>query len=238
VTHDPHLLTGAYALDALDDDERAELEAHLATCEDCASEIRGLRATAATLGAAESSPVSPAFHDAVMAQVRATRQLPPVGGASDDDGRVAWLVHRARRTSRAVMGVAAALLLVAAGLGAVAVHEHQQARDAQQVAAQMSAVLAAPDARQVTKGDLARAVVSDSLGEAVFVAGTMPSVDADHVLQLWVLDGGARSVGLIHGRETLLAHGIRPGASFGVTVEPAGGSKQPTTAPIMTMPLA
>ena len=36
---DPHLLTGAYALDALDDVERAGVERHLRGCAECAAEV-------------------------------------------------------------------------------------------------------------------------------------------------------------------------------------------------------
>ena len=87
-------------------------------------------------------------------------------------------------------------------------------------------------------GDSARVIVSPSQGEAVFVGQNLPAVDADHVLQLWVLEDGARSVGLIEGSKPLLATASGPDAKLGVTVEPAGGSKQPTTSPVLTVDLA
>ena len=37
---DIHALSGAYAVDALDDDERAEFEKHLAVCPECRAEVR------------------------------------------------------------------------------------------------------------------------------------------------------------------------------------------------------
>ena len=40
---DVHKLTGAYAMDALDELERARFEQHLATCEDCRAEVAELR---------------------------------------------------------------------------------------------------------------------------------------------------------------------------------------------------
>jgi anti-sigma factor RsiW len=55
VTSEPtelHALTGAYVLDAIDDDEREVFGAHLDTCEPCAREVQELQATAAQLGAA------------------------------------------------------------------------------------------------------------------------------------------------------------------------------------------
>ena len=54
---DVHKLTGAYALDAVDDIERARFEQHLATCEDCRAEVAEMRETAALL--AESTAVEP-----------------------------------------------------------------------------------------------------------------------------------------------------------------------------------
>ena len=44
-----HELAAGYALDALDDDERAAFEQHLAECEQCAADVRGFRETAALL---------------------------------------------------------------------------------------------------------------------------------------------------------------------------------------------
>ena len=46
---DLHKLTGAYAVDALDDLERARFEQHLAECDDCRAEVAELRETAALL---------------------------------------------------------------------------------------------------------------------------------------------------------------------------------------------
>jgi anti-sigma-K factor RskA len=238
MTHDLHTLTGAYALDALGDDERREFEAHLAECDSCADEVRGLRATGARLGVAAAGPVPRAMHDAVMAQVRATRQLPPLAASSADVGRVQALLRRSRVASRSLLAVAAVLVLVVAGLGVVAVEQHREVSRAEQVAAAMSAVLASPDARQIDGDGVARVIVSPSQGKAVFVGQELPKTDRDHVLQLWVIDGGVRSVGVIHGSDALLATGIRPGDKLGVTVEPAGGSKQPTTSPVMTMDLS
>jgi anti-sigma factor RsiW len=50
-----HLLTGAYAVNALDPAERDEFEAHLAQCTDCSTEVRGLLDIAARLAAAEAT---------------------------------------------------------------------------------------------------------------------------------------------------------------------------------------
>ena len=241
MTHDPHTLTGAYALDALDDDERREFEQHLLTCEACAEEVRGLVATGARLADATAVQPPQSFHDSVMGQVRATRQLTPLPAPEDDSAGVP-LLRRARTQSRALMAVAAALVVIAGALGAVAVSEQRRATRVEQAADQLAAVLGAPDARTLTapgpSGSSARVVVSRQQGRAVFVPHAMTAAEGRD-LQLWVIrDGAARSAGLIHDGRPIVASGVTASAVLGVTVEPEGGSERPTSQPVMKVPLA
>ena len=76
--HAVHLLSGAYAVGALDDIERARFEAHLETCADCRQEVAGLLEATALL--AETTAVAPPAHvrDAVLAGIATVRPLPPV----------------------------------------------------------------------------------------------------------------------------------------------------------------
>ncbi|MGW2928694.1 RskA family anti-sigma factor, partial [Streptomyces fungicidicus] len=76
-TADPHLLTGAHALHALPDDERATFERHLADCEPCARETAELHATAARLGLAVATAPRPAMREEVLRRITAVRQQPP-----------------------------------------------------------------------------------------------------------------------------------------------------------------
>ncbi|HET8600823.1 MAG TPA: zf-HC2 domain-containing protein, partial [Segeticoccus sp.] len=46
---DIHALSGAYAVDAVDEVERARFERHLTVCADCRAEVASLRAAAAEL---------------------------------------------------------------------------------------------------------------------------------------------------------------------------------------------
>jgi anti-sigma-K factor RskA len=54
---DLHELTAAYALDALDADERRAFEAHLRECDDCRSELPSLSETVGALAYATEGPV-------------------------------------------------------------------------------------------------------------------------------------------------------------------------------------
>ena len=109
-------------------------------------------------------------------------------------------------------------------------------------------MLAAPDARTVGAsgpgGSHGTAVVSDLKHAAVFTASEWPKAPGSKVFQLWVIDAsGARSAGLLQRSANgsvspVVATNVpAAGAKFGVTLEPAGGSKQPTTTPVLLMPL-
>jgi anti-sigma-K factor RskA len=72
------VLTGSYALDALDAQERAEFERHLQHCPSCQAEVRGLRETAARLAIARAAQPPAQLEQRVLAATYRTRQLPPL----------------------------------------------------------------------------------------------------------------------------------------------------------------
>ena len=75
-----HVLTGSYALDALNAQERTEFERHLQHCPSCQAEVRGLRETAARLAIARSARPPAQMEQRVLAATYRTRQLPPLAG--------------------------------------------------------------------------------------------------------------------------------------------------------------
>ncbi|MFV0126238.1 anti-sigma factor domain-containing protein [Streptomyces sp. HMX112] len=239
-----HAPSGAYALNALPDDERAEFERHLRDCPACAQEVRELSATAARLGTAVASAPPAAMKQQVLAQITTVRQLPPTMAPGAITPRAA-----PGRTGRLPRLVLAACAAVATAFGGVAVWQHQearqaeeQARRAEQRAADMARVLVAPDARTVTGskgGAKATVVVSREENSAVFLASGLPELSSGKTYQLWFDDGGTmRPAGLIGEDGSLMMEGGVDGATgMGVTVEPAGGSPRPTTAPVMLMSL-
>ncbi|MGW3313718.1 anti-sigma factor [Streptomyces sp. NPDC001073] len=242
ITDDLHLLTGAYALRALSDEEREVFERHLAGCEACAQETAELSATAARLGLAVSVETDREMRGRVLHRITTVRQATPGEGPEPRSGRG---VVRARLLSRWAL---AACLAAAAALGGTAVWQHQradsalaQAHRSEQETAQVSAVLAAPDARAravtLPGTGTGTVVVSHQRGQAVFVVSGMAQAPAGKVYQLWFDDAGTmRSAGLMdpdRSDQAVLLHGTVDGASgMGITVEPSGGSKQPTSAPL------
>jgi anti-sigma-K factor RskA len=72
---DLHDLTAAYALDALDDDERRAFEGHLRECEDCRAEVASMGGTVESLAYATEGPAPPAELRSRI--VEAARAEPP-----------------------------------------------------------------------------------------------------------------------------------------------------------------
>ena len=76
--HDPHSLSGAYALDALEPGaERDRFTRHLGRCQSCASEVRGFREVATAMAFAAAAEPPPELRARVLAAAARTRQLPP-----------------------------------------------------------------------------------------------------------------------------------------------------------------
>jgi hypothetical protein len=238
-----HTLTGVYALDALDTDaEVARFERHLARCQGCTSQVRGFRVTATRLGMAVSRPPPPALRAAVMDEVPRTRQLPALDdrpGHRRAAPRPTWLPRLA--AAGAAIGLAAAITL-----GVVLVNTQNQLSQARHQLsvtktelAAINAVRTASDATLVTKatsiGGTVTVVSSASRHQIVVTTRGLPTLRAGKVYQLWLIGSNGnriRSEGLLvlHNGRTgpVLISGVLSGDIFGITLEPAGGTVQPT----------
>jgi anti-sigma-K factor RskA len=241
-TADLHTMTGAYVLHALAPPERDEFERHLQVCPACAQEVRELSATAGRLGLAVSVTPPPEFKAQVMRRIAAERQVPP---RIPHQGRRAVRARRGRALSRFAL---AACLAAFAALGGVAVWQHQEARDAreeaqrsQRQAEELASVLAAPDASVSTaklpEGARGTVVVSRDRNKAAFLTSGLPKPPQGKVYQLWFSDDGTmRSAGLMDPAATdnavLMDGPVNAASGMGITVEPAGGSSEPTSDPL------
>lgn len=214
-----------YALGALNPGERAEFEAHLATCAQCAAEVWAFSSVASDLAqTAPPAEPSPAVRARLMAAI--------AGGTKEQVVMTTQTRPPAAppRTARGPWLAAAASALIAIALGAYTVQlrnrivnlERAQdqaavryayslelasgaAREAASQAEEVAAVLAAPDLAQVllagqpaAPSASARAFWSRSRG-LVFNAANMPALPAGRTYQLWVIPAQAPpiSAGLI-----------------------------------------
>jgi anti-sigma-K factor RskA len=240
---DLHLLTGAFAVDAIDDTaERDRFEQHMRRCRPCTGEVRSLSETVTRLALAAAEPPPPQLRATVLAALARTRQLPPATIRHRALGRrrPAWLASPAWLA-------AAASLVLAAVLTISLIRVQRQLDQARSSAAEAAAVLAAPDARAATAptsaGGTATVVFSLARRSMIFTSAGLPHLPPSKVYELWLLGPPrVRPAGLLAvsspGRTApLLAGGLRRGDAVGVTVEPAGGTRRPTTKPILVITL-
>lgn len=241
---DIHGLTGAYAVDALDDAERAEFERHLQVCQECQSEVVTLRAAAAELSHAVVTTPPPSLRQAVLRDIAAVRPLPPLTAVAELDRRREARDERRsglhRRLSRLAFGAAAAAAAAVLALGAL-VWAPWDRDDPTPTATEQ--VLQADDARRhqkIVDGARVTIVRSPSLGKAVVVADGMAPAPAGKDYQLWLQtrDGKMVSAGLMPRESaptvtTMLQGDASQAIGAGITVEPAGGSPQPTSDPVV-----
>ena len=106
MSSDPHDLLAAYALDALDDDERERFERHLADCAECTEQLALLREPVAALAYAAEGPVPPKeLRDRIIEGARAEPRAAVIK------------LPRRNWALGAVAAVAAAAAALAIGLG-------------------------------------------------------------------------------------------------------------------------
>jgi anti-sigma-K factor RskA len=256
---DIHTLAGPYALDALDDDERTLFELHLPQCAVCSAEVAELSEAAVKLSTGVSMYPPRAMKDAVMASIAQVEQLPPLPAVSSEaavssmagpsvagpsvSAQPIAAVARPAFGRRSLLALAAALVIVA-GAGGIAVDQYRKNSATQDANEQIAAVLAQPDARTVrgalTGGGAATVVASPGRDAAVVVLSGLPALPSKKTYQLWLIDSSkaAHSVGLASSSQTkILAGGVTGKVAFGVTVEPEGGSQQPTMPAAVIIPI-
>ncbi|HEY3544825.1 MAG TPA: anti-sigma factor [Propionicimonas sp.] len=244
-------LLAAYAMDAVDDVERRAVERLVASDPSAAQELASLREVTAMLGAAVSSPPPDAVRAAVLAGVattpqvagRATPSTPPASARARDRSATGSrrASSRLTRLTRLTVGIAAAVAVAVAVPSVVAWREHDRAVQAEARAQLIGAVLAEPGA-QVLRGDVVgggEAVAVLGAERAVLLADGLASVPEGRTYQLWAMrDGVPVPAGLLEvtdGRLEALAAEYRSGDGLALSVEPAGGSKQPSTDPVVVL---
>ena len=277
-----HLLSGAYALNALEGEEKNRFEAFLLTSEEARAEVYSLSDTAVSIGLATEPVAPPAdLKTRLMAQIAITPQLAPlplarptlmaVPAASPESNtqqlssprgsgaeaiRSVSLSTSSRATTRAaarwytrpiviLVAAAAAVALFVGGniLGLSAADQSQQQ------AAAVSAIVSAKDSQQakaaVAGGGSATFVWSVGLRQSAVVIDKLPKLTGDKTYELWYIDkdshatpAGTFSAASSGTTVSVLAGLMSAGDTFGITVEPSGGSQKPTTAPIVAVPSA
>jgi len=236
-TH-PHDDLAVYALDALEPEERAAVDAHLATCAACREELDGYQRTLGRMTVPEEPPDE--VWAGISEQIRATvaAETPAASAtstsATSDGARPAEVVSlesRRRpgwlRSPRVLAAAAAVVLVLGAGAVLVSMRGSDSLRD--------QAVAAAddPDNTVVSltsdSGEVARVVVAD--GEDYVLFDDLPTLSPDETYQLWRTDDGLpTSLGVLGDAEDGAAKVALPPSTsaFAISQEPKGGSTSPT----------
>jgi anti-sigma factor RsiW len=236
MTVDIHTLVGAYALDAVDDLERAAFERHLRECDACRAEVAELQMTAARLADGAWSVPPPRLRDNVLAAIGTTRQIAPAPAAPSAARRPGPFRLRLVAAAAAVVAAATAGTAVYVVQDQRVRHERALAEAARSGDSRVRAILAAPDlvVRQepLTTGGRVTVASSRLQNAGVILVAAPDAPAAGKVFELWTV-GAQGPVPVVTTRpgETEILHvveGLPSSSVVGVTVEPAGGSVKPT----------
>jgi anti-sigma-K factor RskA len=240
-------MSGSYALNALDASELPEFEKHLAQSEETRNEVIELTDTAVLLGLAVE-PVAPSasLKRSIMDQLDAHPQVRAEGPpASVVDVGPAARKANARWYTRPIIGLTAAAAAIALIFGGTVIaNTISDLNDQHRQADQFAALTGADDAQRasmpITGGGTATLVWSESLLSSALIADDLKPLPAGKVYELWYINSaGARPAGTFQtdgGRTWRVLDGaMSAGDAVGVTVEPSGGSKAPTTEPMVVI---
>ena len=232
-------LLGAYSIDAVDPDEVALLEAHLAECPRCRAEVAELREVAALLGQS-GSDAPPGVWDRIAASLT---EVPPPLRLEVQRERRGMGSSRSRAVIVAVAGLAAAVLVVlAVSVVNLRSHvddlEHSRGSD---VAAAAQGAMTAADARIAHlsgSGGLSAVAVVRANGQGYFLASGLPVLN-HRIYQLWAANeaGQITSIGTVPG-PGIYGFATDPSIAKVMVTEEDAPAVAPTSAPIVSGTLA
>jgi anti-sigma-K factor RskA len=205
-----HELSAAYALDALDGDERREFEEHLTRCSDCQETVATFQETSASLAYQAEMPLPPpALKGRILEQVRRERSnVVPL--------RRRWMLPAA-----ATLAAVAASAAIGLGIWAASLHNQLGER---------------PEAVPISGASGSLIVTHDD--QATLVVRDLPPAPAGKTYEAWVIESGNPvPAGTFTGGDRVafqLTRDVAKGAVVAVTLERAGGVGRPTTKPLIT----
>lgn len=229
-------LAAPYALDAISDSEREEVDRRLAAAPPAvaqafAEEVRNVREAMAVVSAATAAEPPPQLRERLLVEVGGGRVEP-----------VRQLRPRPTRWQKAALAAAA---VVVVGAGALGVGLALRPADTPSTAEQ---VFAAPDVRTVSGeipgGGTATVVFSREKDAGVLVMNNVTPPQPGTVYQMWLVDAegphpaGTMDAQAVAPSTTAVLPDLGDSSTLAFTIEPPGGSAEPTSAPFAELPLA
>lgn len=230
-------LKEAYALNALSEEERREVERYLAENPSEQAEVDELSSIAALFALAPPEQEPPArLRKSLMEQVRSEAGGAAASTSAGREGREGW-TRRLFGVRGVAVAAAAAAILGLAVWNVTLQSEVRELRDDQET--QMSAYeLQGSGEAETVQGELVR--IGDQ--GAMLVATDLPELPEGKTYEMWAIDEGQpESYGVFEAGEgpaiEPIGRPISDAEQFAITVEPEGGSGQPTTEPIIVADL-
>ncbi|MCA5922790.1 MULTISPECIES: anti-sigma factor [Curtobacterium] len=185
---------------------------------------------------------------APAAQVTSIADGPTAGGRATSAAHRRWFQRPAVMLTTAA--AAAALFFGGLGVDSVLNPSDGQGGGTTQASSGLDRIYAASDFQRTTTkvegGGSATVVWSEDLGKSAVILDGVEQAPKGKTYELWYIgseeQGGAiEPAGLVQGaadgvHSAVLEGSMSEGATIGMTVEPEGGSDQPTTTPIMAVP--
>ena len=228
-------LKDAYVLGALPEEERLEFEQYLVAHPDLQEEVEALGAVAGLLAfSPQEQEPPPELRRRIMATVEAESVHPHTS-------RQSWLAGLWEAVGIRDLALAAAAMLVI-GLFSWSMLLQGEVRDLQ---GRVQSLQSQPQGPQVialggvgTKQGARAELVTLEGDRAVLVAENMPPVPEGKTYQIWVIKGDTpQPSGLFEPKGDSIAavveNPVEGADAVAVTVEPKGGSKKPTTDPML-----
>jgi anti-sigma factor RsiW len=237
-------LLGAFALDAVDEDERLAVEDHLRECPRCRDEVRQHREAAAPLAFA-GAPAPEGLWNRIVAELEPAIPEPELGRLYPLQGR------RAQQRWIVVPATAAAVLIILVGvLGwelhdqSHRIHDINAAIGAQGLDQAVADAALDPHSAKATllsadrRVQLQAVIGPDGSGYLVPAPGDgLPPLPATQTYQLWAVVGSQKiSMGLLgnHPNQVVAFHASAPAIdALAITSERAGGVLESTHAPVV-----
>lgn len=230
---------GSYVLGALPEDELRAFETHLADCDRCREEIAALRIVVDALpGAAPPAEPPPGLKRRLMAVVESEAELLRASGPAADRPAhprrrlgPGWLAGLRPALRPLAVAGAVATLAIGVAIGALAIGSNNGSPAPRTISAHVDPALA--------RG--ADATLRVSADQAKLEVHNLPRPAGDRVYQVWLKHPG-RPPSPTHvlfsvpkdGSTTVTVPGrMRDVEQIMVTSEPPGGSRTPSTPPII-----
>jgi len=243
LSHETHVLDllPAYVLGSLEAAELQRVEEHLVSCWDCRNELSAFQTVADELSIAAPVAVpSPELKDKLMQRVHSVNTAP-----ARRQGLVSPQAPARPSWERLLPAWGLASLFLIIGLAASTLILWQKVSQLEFATAPggMRAVaLSATDSAPNATGFV---LISADGDDGALVVDGLPPLDESQQYQLWLIRDGQRTSGAVFSTDENSYGGTRIRAprslldysAVGITIEPAGGSPQPTGTRVLGGPL-